>query len=85
MIDDLRTPLKQNMGSAPLADGGAAPLVGRNAIGDPHRVWQEPFPAATGSNWSATRLGALGLSRCRSWRAPPDALVLALCRLPARG
>jgi hypothetical protein len=73
------------MGSAPLADGGATPLVGRNPVGDPHRVWQGPFPTATGSNWSATRLGALGPSPCRSRRTPPHGLVLAPCQLPARG
>ena len=83
MTEHLYTPLQQKMGSAPLADGGAAPLVARNAIGDPHRVWQGPFPTATGSNWSATRQGALGPSHGR--RTPPHGLVLPLCRLPARG
>jgi hypothetical protein len=83
--EDPRTSLKQNMGSAPLVDGGAAPLVERNAIGDPYRVWQGPFPTATGSNWSATRWGALGLSHCRSWRAPPEGFVLPLRQSPARG
>jgi hypothetical protein len=79
------TPLQQNMGSAPLADGGTTPLVGRNATRDPHRVWHGPSSSATGSKRSATPLGALGLSHSRSRRTPPRGLVLAPSQLPAHG